>query len=213
MKDALSYLVEKYVINLNVTSPIEIPNVGRDSLPHIFREVGFTVGAEIGVERGLYTKQLVKANPNLQMFAIDPWITYKGYTSAWNNDIFEDFYLTTQERLKGYNVHFIRSFSMDALANFEDGQLDFVYIDGNHALPFVAQDIAGWDKKVRSGGIVAGHDYTQARRNRTTKVDVKEAVHAYTKDENISPWFLLGSEGKMPGEVRDNSRTWLWVKP
>ena len=208
----LEYFVSKYKLDLKAQSPIEIPNVGRDSLPHIFKELGFMVGAEIGVEKGLYTKQLVKANPELKMFAIDPWITYKGYTSAWNDSIFEDFFLTAQERLKGYNVEYIRKFSMDALADIEDGSLDFVYIDGNHAKPFVEQDIAGWDKKVRSGGIVAGHDYTQARRNRTTKVDVKEAVHAYTKLNSISPWFLLGTEGRVEGEVRDSSRTWFWVR-
>jgi hypothetical protein len=210
--NTLEYFVSKYKLDLNSQSPIEIRNVGRDSLPHIFKELGFKVGAEIGVERGRFTKQLLNPNPELKIFAIDPWITYKGYTSAWDDNIFEDFFLTTQERLKGYNVEYIRKFSMDALADIEDDSLDFVYIDGNHAKPFVDQDIAGWTPKVRVGGIVAGHDYIQARHNRTTKVEVKEAVHAYTELNNISPWFLLGTTGRVEGEVRDSSRTWFWVK-
>jgi hypothetical protein len=38
---------------------------------------------------------------------------------------------------------------MDALNDFEDDSLDFVYIDGNHEFPYVAEDLFHWSKKVR----------------------------------------------------------------
>ena len=42
--------------------------------------------------------------------------------------------------------------------SFPDG-LDFVYIDGNHAEPFVREDITNYYTKVRPGGILGGHDF------------------------------------------------------
>ncbi len=48
---------------------------------------------------------------------------------------------------------------MDALEDFEDNSLDFVYIDGDHNFKHISEDIYEWTKKVRSGGIVSGHDY------------------------------------------------------
>jgi cephalosporin hydroxylase len=43
--------------------------------------------------------------------------------------------------------------------SFEDNSLDFVFIDASHDYQSVKQDIEAWLPKVRSGGIIAGHDY------------------------------------------------------
>jgi len=37
--------------------------------------------------------------------------------------------------------------------------LDFAYIDGNHSLKSVTADLGAWWPKVKSGGIICGHDY------------------------------------------------------
>ena len=98
---------------------------------------------------------------------------------------------------------------MDIVKTFEDGSLDFVYIDGNHYFEYVVQDIAFWSKKVRKGGIVSGHDYIHKRA--PTKSHVIQAVNGYVDSYKINPWFLIGSQAKVPGEIRDNSRSWMWV--
>lgn len=59
----------------------------------------------------------------------------------------------------------------EAAGLYEDNSLDFVFIDGNHARPFVTKDIHLWYPKVKSGGIFAGHDYT-------SHIGVKRAVDA-----------------------------------
>ena len=104
---------------------------------------------------------------------------------------------------------------MDAVNRFEDNSLDFVYIDANHTEPFVTQDITEWSKKVRPGGVVSGHDYySGSKDNRGTRFfDVIKATHKYTKDNNIKPWFVLGLGERLPGLVKDRSRSWFWVKP
>jgi glycosyltransferase involved in cell wall biosynthesis len=48
---------------------------------------------------------------------------------------------------------------MQAVTDFADESLDFVYIDGNHQLKYVVEDIVEWTKKIKKGGIIAGHDY------------------------------------------------------
>ena len=66
-------------------------------------------------------------------------------------------------------------------------------------------------KKVKKGGIIAGHDYI--RRNRPTFTHVVEAVHAYTTAYDIKPWFVLGSRDKSLDPNRDKARSWFWVNP
>lgn len=50
--------------------------------------------------------------------------------------------------------------SWEQAAAFEDASLDYVMVDADHAYESVAKDIAAWFPKIRSGGILAGHDYT-----------------------------------------------------
>jgi predicted O-methyltransferase YrrM len=70
---------------------------------------------------------------------------------------------------------------MDAVKDFADGSLDFVYIDGHHGFKYVAEDIWEWHKKVRKGGIVAGHDYFTLNKDPRHPYcnHVKEVVDAY----------------------------------
>jgi predicted O-methyltransferase YrrM len=49
---------------------------------------------------------------------------------------------------------------LDALEYFKDGQLDFIYIDGDHRYEGVLADLTNWKPKLRAGGIMAGHDFS-----------------------------------------------------
>lgn len=60
-------------------------------------------------------------------------------------------------------VNIIPLSSRDAARLYADRSLDFVFIDANHAYPFVRQDITLWLPKVKKGGVLAGHDYTSHR--------------------------------------------------
>lgn len=207
----LQYIADKYNLHLDQKSPIEIPNTNRKVLAELFAELGFKVGVEVGVERGLYTEVLCKANPDAKIYAVDPWEAYTGYRDYVSQEKVSTFYLDAQERLAKYNCEIIKKYSMDAVRDFENGSLDFVYIDGNHQFEFVAQDIGFWTRKVRKGGIVAGHDFI--RRKAPTATHVVEALQGYTYAYDIQPWFLLGRQAKVEGELRDDSRSWFFVRP
>jgi len=210
--DVLRYLQDTYNLDLNSRSPIEIPNVCRETLGDWFRIFGYKVGAEIGVERGIFSSILLKANPGLKLFCIDPWEAYDGYVANIDGSDLPVKFYEAMDRLSGYNVEIVKKYSMDAVLDFEDESLDFVYIDGNHNLPWVMDDIIQWEKKIRPGGIVSGHDYIRGIKGRKTIIKVIEALSWYTTLKPIPTWFVLGRHDKIAGELRDNSRSWFWVK-
>ena len=67
------YILKKYNINPGRQYIIEIPNMGRADLAALFAELKFKKGVEVGVEQGLYSEVLLKANPKLHLYSIDPW--------------------------------------------------------------------------------------------------------------------------------------------
>jgi hypothetical protein len=71
-------------------------------------------------------------------------------------------------------------------------------------------DISKWLKKIRVGGIIAGDDYTIWRR--PTTMHVVESVNGFTNAYKIRPWFVLGTKAVIEGQIRDKSRSFMWVK-
>lgn len=56
-------------------------------------------------------------------------------------------------------VSIIRGESHRVLDEFDDGSLDFIYIDADHRYMPVVRDIELYLPKLKKGGIIAGHDY------------------------------------------------------
>lgn len=192
-------------------SPFEIPDCSRDDLPQLFIDLGFKVGAEIGVYKGEYTKKFL--DTGLSMYGIDPWLDYPSYKNTGGQKRIDFLYEHAQRSLSSYpNCKIIRKTSMEALSDFEDESLDFVYIDANHLLKYVIDDICEWSKKVKKGGVVAGHDYFYEKRDKINLIHVPFAIKAFTESYGIENWFVLGSEKAEANERRDKWRSWMWVK-
>jgi predicted O-methyltransferase YrrM len=132
---------------------------------------------------------------------VDAWAKYSNYRDHVNQEKLDRFYVATGERLKQYDVILVRAYSVEAAQKFKRESLDFVYIDANHTLPYVIADLQAWFDKVRSGGIIAGHDYQ--RRKEGLQNNVITAVNAWTQSFRVSPWFLTG----------EDNHSWFWVKP
>lgn len=208
--DSLGYLVSKYGFDA-FASHVEIPNTNRVTLTQLFHELGFKVGAEIGVERGLFTLTLTANNPDAKIYGVDAWAAYKGYRDHVSQSKLDRFYEETLERVNGHNVELIKGWSVDVSQQFDNGSLDFVYIDANHNFINVAKDLDAWVPKVRKGGIVSGHDYIK-RKNPSLGQHVVEVVDAYVSAFKIKPLIILGRKDKREGELRDNNRSWMFIK-
>lgn len=167
----------------------------RELIPILFANLSFHKGAEIGVQRGNFSKQICEANRNVSLICVDPWMPNgKKYTQERQDRL----YTECVNNLKDYDVTILKKTSMEAVKEIQLESLDFVYIDGNHHFNFVMEDIIHWSERVRPGGIVACHDYHYA-----TNGGVIYAVNAYTQAHHIDPWYV----------TKEAQPTAYWVKP
>lgn len=191
-------------------APAIIPDSARIHLPEFFVEMGYTTGAEVGVYKGGFTERFCKAG--LKMFAIDPWTSYYGDRDQDRQDSIHE---EACNRLALYDCTIVRKTSLMGARDFRPDSLDFVYIDGDHRFKETAADIVDWSKRVRSGGVVAGHDYfTSLPWARKFRCQVGVVVDAYTKAFGINNWYLLGDlDPVMEPEWMQWFPTWMWIKP
>lgn len=211
--DTFGYIVKKYNLVIpekGMTCSIIIPGMRRVDLAKLFAELKFKVGVEIGVWEGKYSEILCQNNPQLKLYAIDPWKVYGEYTDFTRQRMISHWYRFAINLLSKYNVEIIRKTSMEAVNDFADESLDFVYIDGNHTLKYITEDLVSWTKKVKKGGIVAGHDFiTSLGWQIKYNSHVAFALEAFTKAYRIDYLFVLG---KRLSKNRDYARSWFFIK-
>ena len=209
----LDFLLNKFNLGFDdeTPMPLEVPDFGRKQLAELLHELDFKTAVEVGVAEGRYSSNLLEANPQMKLYGVDPYVPYKGYRDYVRQTTLDSMYNKAEKLLNHYHGYkFVKKFSMDALKDFADKSLDFVYLDGNHEEPFISQDIGAWNKKLKSGGILAGHDYFKSRHH--TQIQVVQAVRAYTDTHKVVPWFVLGNGANNEGLIRDMPRSWMWVK-
>lgn len=195
--------------------PFEIPDCSRNDLPEFFKEMGYKVGVEIGVYKGAFTTHF--ARTGLEIYGIDPWFPYEDFDIVGDRrkSRQEFLYQHSKRTLKPYkNVEIIRKTSLEAAKDFGNESIDFVYIDGNHKLRYVVEDLCEWSKKVKKGGAISGHDYIHPARTsfRWETLHVKFAVDAFIDAYRVNNWYVLGSKDGKEGEKRDKFRSYLWIK-
>jgi len=67
--------------------------------------------------------------------------------------------VTREMAVYGDRFVLIRDFSDNVFDRFEDGEFDFIFIDGLHTYEQLTKDCHNYFSKVKSGGIFSGHDY------------------------------------------------------
>jgi hypothetical protein len=98
--------------------------------------------------------------PDLNMLAVDPFVPYDPNDSmSMAKERMDQVYEFTNNRLAGTKAILLRSTSIEAARQVEDGTLDFAFIDATHQYEPCCEDIRVWWPKIRSGGFLTGHDY------------------------------------------------------
>lgn len=213
------HIINKYKIDVGNRYIVEIPGIGRDDMADLFAELKFNGGVEVGVDKGEYSEVLCKANPDLELYGVDPYVltAYEKEINPKEAGIYghqggfdSNFSIATERMAPHKNYTLVRSYSLDALCQFEDNSLDFVYIDANHDFPNFINDLHQWLKKVKPGGIMSGHDYANFSFRKHNHV--KRALDAYARCYRMQPMFILGADEYKEGVTRDKFRSWMWVK-
>ncbi|PIU42214.1 MAG: hypothetical protein COS99_01390 [Candidatus Omnitrophica bacterium CG07_land_8_20_14_0_80_42_15] len=165
-----------------------IRNIAKRLIQRILREFGYkivscqtredflmylpknSVGAEIGVFKGLFTKNILPIVRPKELYLIDAWWTRSGEYSTW---IDQDTYfgtLKTRETfeiakrvVEKYDIHKISKFlvgdDLDLLKTFKDKYFDWVYLDTNHKYEHTKAELEILKDKVKDNGRIAGHDW------------------------------------------------------
>lgn len=148
------------------------------------------VAAEVGVAEGRFSELILEvARPGV-LHLIDPWdLDVPAYSPAR--------YELLRERLAAERdagrVVLHRGYSVESLAGFEDGSLDWAYLDAAHDYASVKADLEALAPKVRPGGLIAGHDYVRWA-SATDRYGVVEAVNGFV-NETGSRLIALTNEG------------------
>jgi predicted O-methyltransferase YrrM len=119
-------------------------------------------GVEIGVMYGTHAKNIMKKLDMAFLFGIDPNPKCEGK---------QNWYIIEEE---SQNYEMVDEF-------FSYGELDFVYIDGDHSYEAVKKDIQMMYYRVKHGGLVAGHDFNHQGVSRAvTEFAARHNLKVYT---------------------------------
>jgi len=113
---------------------------------------------EIGTHRGGSMLWLAYCFAPKEIICIDPMLGMSGPSE----ELLRAYAANQQMAEINLHVHseLVRAKAEDAAGDFEDGSADLVFIDGYHAEEFVTKDLEMYWPKVKPGGILCGHDYS-----------------------------------------------------
>jgi predicted O-methyltransferase YrrM len=144
-----------------------LPGWSNDVLPFYERMAAdLPAGAqcvEVGVAWGrsavFLASQFVALGKSATIWIVDEWSrpwwgTFGTGSEHWLSTLVEHATVAELDLL-----HVVRAQSQRAARMFDPGELDFVFIDGDHRAESVRADLAAWRPKMKPRGILAGHDY------------------------------------------------------
>jgi predicted O-methyltransferase YrrM len=118
-------------------------------------------GIEIGVCHGVNSYMLLECCSNIStLVGVDHYKAYKD----WDREILQHeqdhSYATLQHNMAVLGPRFkhIKASSKDAAHELQDNAYDFVFIDADHSMRSVLEDLDNYWPKIKDNGIVAGHD-------------------------------------------------------
>jgi len=117
------------------------------------------VGCWKGKSSAYMAVEIVNSNKKIEFTCVDIWKEGEGDLYYSPKDIYQTF-KNNMLPVENYYKD-IRMDSIDASKLFADESLDFVFIDACHQYDCVKNDIIAWKPKIRKGGILAGHDYSE----------------------------------------------------
>jgi hypothetical protein len=132
-----------------------------------------SVGAEIGVFTGEFSNTIIKAVEPRILYLVDPWdLAYGDNYPDWGSytqhgalktarAVAETISRTTSNRKT--KVEIVKQYAYDWLPSIPDGHLDWIYLDSSHAYEATLQELNFSRTKVKTEGIICGHDFAIGR--------------------------------------------------
>ena len=191
--------------------------INREYIGDLLNSLKLTgIGAEIGVQRGEFSKQILSKWQGQCLHLIDCWEYQEGYDDLANktNDEQLQNFQTTLENVKPWEnrTKIVKNYSEKAVLLYPDEYFDFIYIDANHSYDAVKKDLELWYPKLKEGGLFCGHDFIDGKvyntetREYLGEFGVKKAVKEFAKNLGVEPyaancssWYFLKKKKKPIG--------------
>lgn len=131
------------------------------------------VCAEIGVDQGVFSRQILEVTEPRKLHLIDPWAEpHHGINHSKVLETFDD-------RIASGQVEVHRGRSQDLYDRFPDRYFDWIYVDGNHKYKSVKQDLDRYYPKVKMYGFITGDDYRLVAKRKGLRDAVAEVAETY----------------------------------
>lgn len=155
-------------------------------------------GAEIGIFEGNFSEYIIDTVKPSLFYLVD---VFTGYTISGDKNgenmkevsldlVYENL---TNKFKDNNNIKLFKGFSANFYESIPDDALDFIYIDGDHSYEGVKLDINNARNKIKTGGLICGHDYTSRFQGVIDAVDEFCNKHSLTKQitEDGCPSFVI----------------------
>lgn len=185
----------------------------RDDIPILINAMGLHGdGVEVGTQCGLYAQTILGGTYLEKIFLVDCWDRARtppendsGISVEENREVEAKVRLRFEPHIAAGRVSIEKGFSVDVASRFPDKSVDFIYLDADHSEESVYRDLVAWYPKLRSGGLLSGHDYINNTPWAPTYIrfGVIEAVSRFRVELPDHEFFL--TEEVIP--------SWLLLKP
>lgn len=140
--------------------------------------------AEIGCWYGRATSVILAAScEDLRLFCIDTFKGSEEHQQELNGHYFRgDFERNLDQLPKRYSI--IEGMSHEISQTFDDQFFTTIWIDASHDFDNVSRDINNWLPKLKSGGMLVGHDYPEPTDPNGGFEDLSRAVNQEVRDNN-----------------------------
>ena len=144
---------------------------------------------EVGSYMGESTKVFASTGVFDRVVAVDPHEGYEEFNELFGYDweiVKNEFYLNT----KNFKcIELIQDYSYNIINTIPNQEFHFIYIDADHSYESVKKDIIMMLEKVKDGGFIGGHDYTNEWPGVVSAID--EAFPEKTKQKFSDGSFLI----------------------
>ncbi|MDO6558197.1 class I SAM-dependent methyltransferase [Paraglaciecola chathamensis] len=141
--------------------------------------------AEIGVDRGEFSRKIFDSCRPQKLHLIDAW-----HTERYNDGLLEKVETSFSREIQTKQVEINRGLSIEVVDSFQDDYFDWIYIDTSHDYITTKTELEAFSKKMKTNGIIAGHDYSMGNWVEMFKYGVIEAVHEFCVNYNWEMIFI-----------------------
>ncbi len=138
----------------------------RFHLLYLLNERKIKHACEVGVFRGGYSKEILGRIHSLEtLYLVDLWKNQDNYHDLCNGteEEMNKHFLKTLDNTSKWKdkTKILKGYSTSVCDKIPDNSLDWVYIDARHDYLGCKEDIHAYWPKLKSNGIMSGHDYIE----------------------------------------------------